>query len=189
MLFLNMMNRKKALKALHDEIASCTRCSLHTSRTKAVPGEGPLDAKVMFIGEAPGAQEDMTGRPFVGRSGSLLTEMLNEIGLQREEVFITSVLKSRPPRNRTPHRDEIGKCMYFLDNQIEIVSPKIIVLLGSVAISSVIGPWRLSEAHGRFHEAKGLTYFLTYHPAAALRFPKTRALMHQDFQKLKAELR
>ena len=183
------MNREKALKAIHSEIASCTKCPLHASRINPVPGEGSVDAKVMFIGEAPGAQEDKTGRPFVGRSGELLRSLIREIGLSEDEVFITSVLKSRPPKNRAPRKDEVDACIGYLDRQIGVINPKVIALLGAVAISSIIGPWKLSEAHGKFHEAQGRTYFMTYHPAAALRFPETKDLMRKDFQLLLTELR
>jgi len=183
------MSREKVLDEIHSEIASCTKCPLYASRINPVPGEGSVDAKVMFIGEAPGAQEDKTGRPFVGRSGQLLRDMIREIGMSEDEVFITSVLKSRPPKNRAPHKDEVDACIGYLDRQIDVINPKVIVLLGGVAISSIIGPWRLSEAHGKFYEAQGRTYFMTYHPAAALRFPETKDQMREDFQKLLAELR
>jgi uracil-DNA glycosylase family 4 len=182
------MDRRTVLQQIHDEIASCTKCELYKTRTNAVPGEGPVNATVMFIGEAPGAVEDRTGLPFVGRSGELLTELIQDLGLSRDDVFITSVLKSRPPGNRPPRKGEINACISYLDRQIEVIHPQIIVLLGSVAVSSVIGPWRMSEAHGRFHEANGRTYFITYHPAAALRFPTTLDVMRGDFKKLKNEL-
>lgn len=182
------MAQSKALKRLHDDITQCTKCPLHSSRTNAVPGEGPADAKVMFVGEAPGAMEDELGRPFVGRSGNLLTKMLMDIGLSRDEVFITSVLKSHPPKNRTPTRTEIDACIPYLFQQFEIINPKIIVLLGGVAVSSIIGPWKLSESHGRFYEGHGRTFFITYHPAAALRFPETKEKMLEDFKLLQREL-
>ncbi|MGD2072778.1 MAG: uracil-DNA glycosylase [Candidatus Thorarchaeota archaeon] len=177
-----------ALRILHDEIKTCTKCPLYHSRKNSVPGEGPVDAKVIFVGEAPGAKEDELGRPFVGRSGALLTELLKNIGLSRSEVFITSVLKSRPPKNRTPTKREVKACMPYLRRQFEIINPKLIVLLGGVAVSSIIGPWKLLEAHGRFCEGSGRTYFITYHPAAALRFPKIRTKMVDDFKILKKEL-
>lgn len=182
------MTQSNELKHLHDNILHCTKCSLHHTRKNAVPGEGPVTAKVMFVGEAPGAMEDELGRPFVGRSGNLLTEMLKDIGLSRDDVFITSVLKSRPPKNRRPTKDEIDACMPYLIRQFEIINPKFIVLLGGVAVSSVIGPWKLSEAHGRFYEGNGRTFFITYHPAAALRFPKTKDRMLDDFKILHREL-
>lgn len=177
-----------ALEQLHKEIQKCEKCPLHASRTNAVPGEGPIDAKLMFVGEAPGAKEDETGRPFVGRSGKLLTEVIEGIGLKRDEVFITSILKSRPPKNRAPKSKEKKLCLPYLEKQIEIIDPNVIVLLGRVAIFTLIGPWKLGEAHGRFYEGGGHTYFMTYHPAAALRFPEIKEVMKQDFKILKDHL-
>lgn len=180
--------RKKQLEGLHDVIRKCTLCSLHESRTNAVPGEGPVTSRVMFVGEAPGAKEDESGRPFAGRSGELLTSMIQEIGLSRNTVFITSILKSRPPKNRTPTQAEVNACRPYLNQQIEIINPQIIVLLGGVAISSLIGPWKVSEAHGQFLESDDRTFFMTYHPAAALRFPKIKDTMREDFRILGQEL-
>lgn len=182
------MALKKRLEELHNDIRRCTRCPLYKTRTNAVPGEGSITADVMFVGEAPGVREDESGRPFVGRSGELLTSMLQEIGLSRDIVFITSILKSRPPKNRTPTQAEIGACRPFLERQIEIINPRIIVLLGGVAISSLIGPWKVSEAHGKFYENGDRKYFMTYHPAAALRFPKIKSVMREDFEILSQEL-
>ena len=182
------MTRRKQLEELHEVIRKCTLCSLHETRTNAVPGEGPVTSRVMFIGEAPGAREDESGRPFVGRSGELLTSMMQEIGLSRETVFITSILKSRPPKNRTPTQVEISTCRPYLEQQIEIINPHVVVLLGRVAISSLVGPWRVSEAHGKIYETEDRTYFMTYHPAAALRFPKVKIAMKKDFQILSQEL-
>lgn len=182
------MTREKELNALHDSIRECMRCPLHATRLNAVPGEGSYDAKLFFVGEAPGAREDESGRPFVGRSGELLTQILESIGLAREEVFITSVLKSRPPNNRTPTSSEIDACRPYLERQIELIQPRVVVLLGGVAIAAMIGPRSVSESHGKFFEAAGRTYFMTYHPAAALRFPKVKALMTEDFQILRSKL-
>ncbi len=142
----------------------------------------------MMVGEAPGAREDETGRPFVGRSGRLLTELLGEIGIDRSDVFITSVLKCRPPRNRAPAASEIERCLPYLLHQIDIIRPEVVVLLGGVAISSVVGPWRVSEAHGRFYEADSLKMFMTYHPAAALRSRTILDLLRHDLRVLQREL-
>lgn len=182
------MTREQELNALHDSIRECKLCPLHATRLNAVPGEGSYDAKLFFIGEAPGAKEDESGRPFVGRSGDLLTQMIESIGLTRDEVFITSVLKSRPPNNRTPVPSEIETCRPYLERQIDLIRPRIVVLLGGVAIASMVGPWSVSESHGKFFEAKGRTYFMTYHPAAALRFPKIKVSMTEDFKILSSEL-
>ena len=182
------MTSTKQIEELHETIRKCTLCPLHETRTNAVPGEGPVSSRVMFVGEAPGAREDESGRPFVGRSGELLISMIQEIGLSRNTVFITSILKSRPPKNRTPTQAEISACRPYLEQQMEIINPKIVVLLGGVAISSLIGPWKVAEAHGKFYETEERTYFITYHPAAALRFPKVKAAMKEDFQILGQEL-
>lgn len=182
------MTREQELNALHDSIRECKLCPLHATRLNAVPGEGSYDAKLFFIGEAPGAKEDESGRPFVGRSGDLLTQMIESIGLTRDEVFITSVLKSRPPNNRTPVPSEIETCRPYVERQIDLIRPRIVVLLGGVAIASMVGPWSVSESHGKFFEAKGRTYFMTYHPAAALRFPKIKVSMTEDFKILSSEL-
>lgn len=182
------MTVSKELEMLHDKIRHCTLCPLYETRTNAVPGEGPHDATVMLVGEAPGAREDETGRPFVGRSGELLESLLAEIGLARDDVFITSILKSRPPKNRTPTQFEIRACRPYLERQIELINPRVVVLLGGVAISSLIGPWKVSESHGRFYESGSQTYFITYHPAAALRFPKIKSQMQEDFKLLHQEI-
>ena len=182
------MTREEQLEELHKVIRNCRLCHLYETRRNAVPGEGPASSRVMFIGEAPGAREDESGRPFVGRSGELLTFMLEEIGLSRKNVFITSILKSRPPKNRAPTQHEIKTCLPYLERQIEIIKPQIVVLLGGVAISSLVGPCKVSEAHGRFYESGNQTYFMTYHPAAALRFPKINTAMREDFQTVKREL-
>jgi len=142
----------------------------------------------MFVGEAPGAREDEYGRPFVGRSGDLLTKLLAEIGLSRNDVFITSILKSHPPRNRPPIKLEIDACFPYLLKQFELIQPSVIVLLGSVAVSAVMGPWKMSDCHGRFYEGSDRVFFMTYHPAAALRFPEVREVMRTDFAILKTHL-
>jgi DNA polymerase len=142
----------------------------------------------MFVGEAPGAKEDETGRPFVGRSGELLVSLLEEIELARDDIFITSILKSRPPKNRTPKKVEINVCRPYLEQQIELIKPRVIVLLGGIAISSFFGPRKVSESHGRFFESDSQTYFMTYHPAAALRFPKVKIAMREDFKILSQDL-
>ena len=183
---LYTMSKDKELLYVHSDIQSCTKCDLSKTRTLAVTGEGPSNATMLFVGEAPGAREDELGRPFVGRSGILLTELLTEAGIERKEVFITSILKSRPPNNRKPTSSEIEACLPYLLKQIEIISPEVIVLLGSVAVSTLIGPWKIGDAHGKTHEsADGQRFFITYHPAAALRFQKYRQIMVDDFKKLR----
>ena len=182
------MTHEKELKNLHEIINRCTLCSLHETRTKGVPGEGSPNAKLFFVGEAPGAKEDETGRPFVGRSGKLLTTMIEGIGLSREDVFITSILHCRPPNNRIPTRSEKEICRPYIEKQIELINPRVIVLLGGTAISSMVGPWKVTESHGTFFEAQGRTYFMTFHPAAALRSTGVKELMQADFKILQSEL-
>ncbi len=173
------------LEAIHARIQTCTLCPLHKSRTNPVPGEGSPRPVFMFVGEAPGAREDELGRPFVGRSGRLLTGLLSEVGLDRKDVFITSVLKCRPPMNRTPTSSEIRACLPYLESQISVLRPKVVVLLGSVAVNTLVGPWKISEAHGRFYEgASGQLFFVTYHPAAALRSQRLRPVMADDLRTL-----
>jgi uracil-DNA glycosylase family 4 len=180
--------KEQELRKLHESIRNCRLCPLYKTRLNAVPGEGPFDARLVFIGEAPGVREDEWGRPFVGRSGEILTQMIESIGLSRESVFMTSILKSRPPNNRAPTHSEIVACRPYVEKQIEMIAPQIIVLLGGVAISSMVGPWSVSEAHGKFLEVSGRTFFMTYHPAAALRFPRVKSVMAEDFKKLQTEL-
>lgn len=182
------MTLQDELDRLHAEIVECTNCPLHETRINAVPGEGAADARIVFVGEAPGAREDELGRPFVGRSGELLTELIEGIGLSRDDVFITSVLKSRPPNNRTPKKSEIDACISYLDRQLEIINPEVVVLLGGIAVFSLIGPWKMTDAHGRFYEGSDRKFFITYHPAAALRFPAIREVMEADFEILCREL-
>ena len=180
------------LKRIANEIKRCKKCKLWRTRKKAVPGEGSPNARLFFIGEAPGAVEDKTGRPFVGESGKLLTKILKANGIGREKVFITSCLKCKPPKNRKPKEDELRKCKSFLLKQISIIKPKIIVLLGYTAIKNLIGDkdkMRLKEMHGKLVKKEGKNYFITYHPAAGRRFPPIRKTIENDFSKLKLYLK
>lgn len=152
---------------------------------RLVPGEGPLDAKVMFVGQAPGANEDAEGRPFVGISGKLLDRLITKAGLKRSACYITSVVQFFPPRNRAPARSEIALCKGFLLRQIDIVKPKIIVLLGSLAAKTVLDAGSIMRRHGTTARKGGYIYFLTLHPAAAVRLKKNVPLLEQDFAKLK----
>lgn len=182
------MSRLDELLSLHEEIQQCRKCPLYRTRKNAVPGEGAAEPRIMFVGEAPGAKEDESGRPFVGRSGDLLTELIGILELSRNDVFITSILKSRPPDNRSPNQKEIDACLPYLMRQFEILNPRIVVLLGNVAVSAVVGPWRVSECHGRSYDGDGRTFFMTYHPAAALRFPRIREAIYRDFKALRSML-
>ncbi len=172
---------------LDEGIRVCVRCPLHQSRTQAVPGEGPVGAEVFFLGEAPGGKEDRLGRPFVGPSGMLLNRLLETAGLDRQEVYITSCVKCRPPNNRTPHTDELKICQAtWLNRQIDLVDPQVIVLLGRVALQQVLKDQRsLRQIHGEVVARDGRQYFLTYHPAVAFRVPETRDSMEEDMTRLK----
>jgi uracil-DNA glycosylase family 4 len=172
------------LKALAAEVARCTRCLLHRGRTKAVPGEGPEDAEIMFIGEAPGFHEDQQGRPFVGAAGQFLEELLELIGLKREEVFIANVIKCRPPGNRDPLPEEIEACKPFLDRQIELIQPKLVVTLGRFSMARAFPKARISHVHGQPRKVGGVIYYPMYHPAAALHQPSLRRTVEEDMRRI-----
>jgi uracil-DNA glycosylase len=152
---------------------------------KLVRGDGPLDAKAVLLGEAPGAREDEQGRPFVGRSGNLLGRVLKESGLRREDFYVTSVVQFRPPENRLPKGKEIDACRGFLAGQMAIVKPRMVVLLGRTASAAVLGLDKMATIHGKTKEKDGITYFITYHPAAALRSTTNLKRMTEDFKRLK----
>jgi uracil-DNA glycosylase family 4 len=172
--------KDKILTGLIKEVLQCTRCGLHHGRLIAVPGEGSIDAGILFIGEGPGKMEDIEGRPFVGKAGQLLTKMLAAIDLTREEVYITNVVKCRPPENRTPLPEEIEQCLPFLQKQIAFIDPHVICCLGGPAAGTVLGSGAgITKLRGTIHRYKppeGLgsntAVIATYHPAAVLRFPE-----------------
>jgi len=183
--------KEEEMKALIEEIASCTRCPLHATRKNPVPGEGSLDAPLMLIGEAPGRWEDEKGRPFVGAAGKLLDSLLASIGLKREEVFIANVLKCRPPGNRDPRPDEIEACTPFLDRQIRIIRPKVIATLGRHSTSYIFSKAglafkRISDVRGSVLKARvlGIEVWIvpTYHPASALYNPGVKDILRSDFE-------
>src|SRR3989344_5785768 len=174
------------LFSLAEEIRKCTACPLWKGTTLAVPGEGAKDAKIMIVGEAPGEEEDRQGLPFVGRSGKLLDKMLEVAGLDRKKVFITNVVKHRPPQNRAPKASEIKTCKeLWLEKQIDILKPRLIIVLGRVALKTLTNETSVEKWHGKVIERKNQRYFVTFHPSAALRFPETRKMMEEDFRKLK----
>lgn len=179
------MNKEETNKKLHNQIANCRNCSLYKTAIHAVPGEGNLDADIMFVGEAPGRQEDETGRPFIGRAGKLLTELLKSIGLTREEVYITSIIKHRPPKNRAPKTREIRACKHWLDLQLEIIRPKLIVPLGRFGMEYFLPDERIVGAHGKLFTQKKWQVFPVYHPAYGLRGTKALAALQDDFKVLK----
>lgn len=172
------------LTELYREIAACERCILSQSRKKAVPGEGPEDAEIMFIGEAPGFHEDQQGRPFVGAAGRFLEELLASIGLKREDVYICNVVKCRPPGNRGPGAEEIEACKPYLDRQIELVKPKMIVTLGRYSMERYFPGAKISRIHGQPRKMGGIIYYPVFHPAAALHQPKWRRAVEEDFLKI-----
>ncbi|MBQ3575613.1 MAG: uracil-DNA glycosylase [Clostridia bacterium] len=180
---------KISWEQLYDEIGACSKCRLCQTRTNVVPGEGDIRADIMFIGEGPGRDEDLQGRPFVGRSGELLTRMIEAIDLQRSEVYICNIVKCRPPGNRNPEVDEAQACMNYLRAQFALVRPKIIVLLGKVACRYTLNEdISIRREHGRWYERKGVFFMPTFHPSALLRDPSQKRDAWEDFQKIRAKL-
>lgn len=176
------------LEVLYSRIVGCQDCNLCQTRTRAVPGEGPPDAEIMFVGEGPGFNEDQQGRPFVGAAGKFLEEMLASIGLQRPDVYITNVLKCRPPNNRDPLPDEVEACRKHLLRQIELIDPKLIVTLGRFSLSWFFPRDSISKAHGQLRRLGDRHYFHLYHPAAALHAGNLRQVIKDDFSKIPAAL-
>lgn len=179
----------KDLEELAEQIKSCTLCDLHKNRTEAVPGEGPEDADVMFIGEAPGYHEDQQGRPFVGDAGDVLTDLLEKAGLERDEVFIGNVIKCRPPENRDPTPVEVETCSPYLEKQIQNIEPKLIVSLGRFAAKLLLDRnVKVSKEHGEVEDLRYGGYsckiFVSYHPAASLYGPEAGSKLEEDFKKL-----
>lgn len=175
-------------------VESCRKCNLWKTRNNPVVGEGSINADILFIGEAPGHKEDVKGRPFIGRAGKILDELLNSIGLQRNEVYIGNILKCRPPKNRNPLKTEIEKCSKYLDKQIKIINPKIIVTLGNFAASYIFNKFNLeydkiSNAHGKtFHlnsHSKSVEIIPVYHPAAAIYNQRLKRILTKDFKEIK----
>jgi DNA polymerase len=169
------------LKRVKSEISACQKCSLSKARKKAVPGEGPEAARIMLIGEAPGAREDLTGRPFVGSCGRLLDQALEKAGLNRSEVFITSVVKCRPPENRQPKRSEVMACIPHLKEQIEAIDPDVICLMGNVASKALLGRTGVTKIHGEVFDDR---FLVTFHPAAVLRNRRLEEQFISDLKKL-----
>jgi DNA polymerase len=191
-------DRLATLARIAEEISRCTRCPLHASRTRAVPGEGDPCPAVVFVGEAPGFNEDQQGRPFVGAAGALLTELIESIGLKRSDVFITNVIKCRPPQNRDPKEEEIAACLPFLREQLEILKPRIIVMLGRHSARTILGVYgqkgveSIMSVRGRVFTVRAewgeVLLLPTLHPAAALYNPRLRSLLEEDFRTLKGLL-
>jgi DNA polymerase len=172
-----------SLDVIGAEVSACRMCRLCETRTQGVPGEGDPTAEIMFIGEGPGFHEDQQGRPFVGAAGTLLVEMLGTIGLRREEVFITNVVRCRPPGNRDPLPDELAACDTYSQRQIAVLQPKVLVTLGRFSMARFIGSGPMRELHGRTRDWNGITCLAMYHPAAILRTPtvEMRRMYADDF--------
>ena len=170
------------LDLLHSKISSCRLCDLALTRTKAVPGEGPCPARIMLVGEAPGADEDVTGRPFVGRAGRLLDRSLGLAGINRSEVFITSVVKCRPPLNRKPKSIEMESCHNYLQSQIDLVHPRVIGAMGNVACGALLNLQGITALRGRVLQGR---FLVTYHPAAVLRNNHLQEAFVSDLKKIK----
>jgi DNA polymerase len=186
--------RRLALEAIAAEVRSCKDCRLHEGRSGAVPGEGDPDTEVVFVGEGPGFNEDRLGRPFVGRAGDLLVKLLGSIGWRREEVFITNVVKCRPPDNRDPQPDEIAACAKYLRRQLEVLDPAVVVTLGRHSMARFMPGARISQAHGTVRPvdpatgARSALVFAMYHPAAALRTPSIERESYADMAGVPAAL-
>ena len=178
------MSSAEILKEVAAEVSTCASCDLCKSRTRAVPGEGNPQAKILFIGEGPGFHEDKQGRPFVGPSGQLLQELLKSINLKREDVFITNVVKCRPPDNRDPLPSEIDACNDYLDRQIAAIQPLVIVTLGRHSMAKFFSGEKISAIHGRPRKKDGYICIPMFHPAAALRTESYKIALREDFKKI-----
>jgi uracil-DNA glycosylase family 4 len=191
------LSKRELLDAIVTEVIVCRKCELWKTRKNPVPGEGNPNSQIMFIGEAPGYWEDVKGKPFVGAAGKFLDALLSEAGLSRENVFIGNILKCRPPKNREPSPDEIETCTPYLNSQIQVIQPKIIVTLGNYSTAYIFSKVALSfkgvtRVHGKFYKASifglNVIVFPTFHPAAALYHPKYKEQLIADFHTLKQEL-
>ncbi len=179
-----MLQPANNMTDLAAQIKVCTRCDLAKSRTQAVPGDGPANAQIVFIGEAPGFYEDQQGKPFVGPSGQLLNELLASIGMKREDVYITNVVKCRPPQNRDPQPEEMEACRVWLDTQLELIKPKVVITISRYAMARWFPNKKISEIHGKAQRFGDLVVVAMYHPAAALRAYNLRKVLEEDFKKL-----
>jgi len=184
-------DKENLLRKLREEIGDCKRCKLSGKRTNIVFGEGNPDAKLMFIGEGPGREEDIQARPFVGDAGMVLTRLIEKMGFRREDVYIANIVKCRPPMNRDPEADEMEECKGFVERQIEIIHPQVIMSLGRVAAMALTGDAKLkiTAIRGKFFDYKGILLLPTFHPAYLMRNPKDKWLTWSDAQKVLEVLR
>jgi len=173
-------------KELEEQIKDCKKCKLCNNRHNIVLGTGNRQAKIMFIGEGPGADEDIQGEPFVGKAGKLMDQAFKGIGINREEVYIANIVKCRPPQNRNPEQDEIDSCIDYLRTQVMLVKPEIIVLFGSVALKAILGKeYSITSSRGKWVEKKGIRYLPTFHPAALLRDESKKIFFWKDLKEVK----
>jgi DNA polymerase len=187
--FDNTQNKQKLLEDLEKKVLKCEKCKLYKTRTNLVFGEGNADAQLMFVGEAPGRDEDLQGKPFVGRAGKLLDKIIKAMNLKREDIYIANILKDRPPNNRNPKDEEIEACKPFLLEQIKIIQPKVICALGSFAARELLETEEaISKLRGRFHNYKNIRLMPTYHPAYLLRNPQAKREVWEDMKKIMREL-
>ncbi len=186
--FSSKVSSRNSLEEFYREIKDCEKCLLHKSRTNFVFGTGNSRAEVMFVGEAPGRDEDLQGEPFVGRAGQLLNKILAAINFKREEVYIGNILKCRPPENRDPLPDEIEQCEPYLIQQIKLIQPKLICALGRISAQALLKTRQpLNRLRGRFHDYQGIKLLVTYHPAALLRYPQFKKDTWEDMKLLRSE--
>lgn len=178
------MTREEILSKIEKAVLSCKKCRLYRRATRAVPGEGNPNAKIVFVGEAPGYHEDIQGRPFVGRAGSLLDELLQTIGLKRSDVWIGNIIKHRPPDNRDPMADELRACQPYLNDQIRALRPKLLITLGRFALSAYLPAAKISEVHGQPFRVLEMIVLPLYHPAAALRSEGVARELRTDFRRI-----
>ena len=179
----------KTWEELYDECASCEKCELYKSRTNCVFGIGDKNADILFVGEAPGEKEDLSGTPFVGRAGQLLDKFLFAVDIPRESVYIANILKCRPPKNRDPKPDEEDACMGYLREQVRLIKPKMIVCLGRISAQRLIDPnYRITKEHGQWVQKGDFLMTAVYHPALLLRDPRKKEEMLEDMKKIKAKL-
>jgi uracil-DNA glycosylase len=181
-------NHDDSLEKIAAEVRGCPLCKLARTRKNAVPGEGQLSAKILFIGEAPGRSEDEKGRPFVGAAGRVLDNLLKKAGIERSQVFITNIVKCRPPNNRVPKEDELTACRPYLDRQIALIKPKVICILGRTAYSSLLGGSSITANRGKILKRAGQKYFLTFHPAAVIYNKGLLSVLEADLKKLAVEI-
>ena len=182
------MKRSLSLKTIQHYVKTCKKCELCNTRNNAVPGIGNENADVVFIGEAPGKNEDLHGEPFIGTAGKRLNDALENAGLRRSSVYITNIVKCRPPNNRIPNDTERSMCINYLEEELRIINPKIICLLGNTPFYSILGGKEISKNHGRIISKNGRVYFISFHPAATIYNQKLRIVFKNDIKKLVNEL-